>query len=106
MYLKTDICHLSDVFQKFSDFAYGTYNLDPRHSYTLPGFSWVSMLKMTKIELELISNSDMYLYLMDAIRGGICVVNKKFVKADNIYTRKVNDVSSDKKVKKKLKKMI
>ena len=41
---------------------------------------------------------------MDAIRGVICVVNKKFGKEDNIYTRKVNDVSSDKKVKKKLKK--
>ena len=44
LYLKTDICHLSDVFQKLSDFAYETYNLDPRHSYTLPGFSWQSML--------------------------------------------------------------
>ena len=72
LYLKTDICHLSDVFQKFSDFAYETYNLDPRHSYTLPGFSWQSMLKMIKIELELISDSDMYLFLMDCIRGGIC----------------------------------
>ena len=103
LYLKTDICHLSDVFQKFSDFAYKTYNFDPRHSYTLPGFCWQSMLKMTKIELELISDSDMYLYLMDTIRGGICQVNKKFVKADNIYTRKVHDESSDKKVNKKLK---
>ena len=103
LYLKTDICHLSDVFQKFSNFAYETYNLDPRHSYTLPGFSWQSMLKMTKIELELITDSDMYLFLMDAIRGGICVVNKKFVKADNIYTRKVHDESSDKKVMKKIK---
>ena len=90
LYLKTDICHLSDVFQKFSDFSYKTYNLDPRHSYTLPGFSWQAMLKMTKIGLELISDSDMYLFLMDVIRGGICVVNKKLVKADNIYTRKVN----------------
>ena len=103
LYLKTDICHLSDVFQKFSNFAYKTYNLDPRHSYTLPGFSWQSMLKMTKIELQLISDSDIYLFLMDCIRGGICVVNKKFVKADNKYTRKVHDKSSDKKVKKKLK---
>ena len=61
------------------------------------------MLKMTKIELELISDSDMYLLLMDTIRGGITVCNKKFVKADNIYTRKVHDESSDKKVTKKLK---
>ena len=103
LYLKTDICHLSDVFQKFSNFAYKTYNLDPRHSYTLPGFSWQSMLKMTKIELELISDSNMYLFLMDTIRGGICQVNKKHAKADNIYTRKVHDESSDKKVNKKLK---
>ena len=97
LYLKTDICHLSDVFQKFSNFAYETYKIDPRHSYTLPGFSWQSMLKMTKIELELITDSDMYLFLMDTIRGGICVVKKKFVKADNIYTRKVHDESSNKK---------
>ena len=40
---------------------------------------------------------------MDTIRGGICVVNKKHVTANNIYTRKVHDESSDKKVKKKLK---
>ena len=103
LYLKTDICHLSDVFQKFSNFAYDTYNLDPRHSYTLPGFSWQAMFKMTKIDLELISDSDMYLFLMDCIRGGICQVNKKHVIADNIYTRKVHDESSDKKVMKKIK---
>ena len=69
LYLKSDICHLSDIFQKFSKFAHETYELDPRHSYTLPGFSWQSMLKMTKIELELISDPDMYLFLMDTIRG-------------------------------------
>ena len=86
--MKTDICHLSDVFQKLSNFAYEIYNLDPRHSYTLPGFSWQSMSKMTKIELELKSNADMYLFLMDAIRGGITVCNKKHVIADNKYIDK------------------
>ena len=88
LYLKTDICHLADVFQKFSKFAYETYEIDPRHSYTLPGFSWQSMLKMTKIELELISDPDMYLFLMDTIRGGISVCNKKHVIADNKYIDK------------------
>ena len=88
LYLKTDICHLSDIFQKFSDFAYETYELDPRHSFTLPGFSWQSMLKMTKIELELISDPDMYLFLMDTIRGGISVCNNKHVISDNKYINK------------------
>ena len=52
------------------------------------------MLKMTKIELELISDSDIYLFLMDTIRGGMTVCNKKFFKTDNINTRK-KDESSD-----------
>ena len=86
--MKTDICHLSDVFQKFSKFAYETYELDPTHSYTLPGFSWQAMVKLTKIELELISDHDMYLSLMDTIRGGISVCNKKHVIADNKYINK------------------
>ena len=52
------------------------------------------MLKMTKIELELLADSDIYLFLMDTIRGGMTVCNKKYVKADNIYTRK-KDENSD-----------
>ena len=45
------------------------------------------MLKMTKIALDLISDQDMYLFLMDNIKGGITQVNKKYSKADNIYIR-------------------
>ena len=64
------------------------------------------MLKMTKIELELISDSDIYLFLMDPIRGGIIVCNKKFIHVNNKFTRKVHDEISDKKVMKKQKQMI
>ena len=46
------------------------------------------MLKLTKIELELISDPDMYLFLMDTIRGGISVCNKKHVISDNKYINK------------------
>ena len=86
--MKTDICHLSDIFQNFSKFAYESYELDPRHSFTLFGFSWQAMLKLTKIELELISDPDMYLFLMDTIRGGISVCNKKYVIVDNKHIDK------------------
>ena len=100
LYLKTDVCHLADVFQKFSNFAYEIYGLDPRYSYTLPGFSWQAMLKMTEIELDLISDQDMYLFLMDSIKGGITQVNKKYSKADNKYTRIQRNEWNDKKIKK------
>ena len=52
------------------------------------------MLKLTKIELELISDPDMYLFLMDAIRGGISVCNKKHVIADNKY---INETTKNNK---------
>ena len=101
--LYLNVCHLADVFQKFSNFAYETYGLDCRYSYTLPGFSWQAMLEMTKIELDLISNQDMYLFLMDGIRGGICQVNTEYSKADNKYTRIQHDKWKDDKIKKKFK---
>ena len=100
LYLKTDVCHLADIFQKFSNFAYKTYELDCRYSYTLPGFSWQGMLKMTKIELDLISDQDMYFFLMDSIRGGVCQVNKKYSKADNKYTRNQHNKGKIKKLRK------
>ena len=99
LYFKTDICHLADLFQKFSNFAYKTYRIDPRYSYDLPGFSWQVMLKMTKIELDLIFDQDIYLFLMDTIRSGITQVNKKYSKADNKYTRNQYDNWKDKRLK-------
>ena len=41
------------------------------------------MLKMTKIELELISDIDMYLFVEKEIRGGISIIFKRFNKANN-----------------------
>ena len=61
------------------------------------------MLKMTKIELDLISDQNMYLFLMDSISGGICQVNKKYSKADNKYTQIQRNKWNDKKIKKKFK---
>ena len=51
----------------------------------------------------MISDQDMYLFLMDSIRGGICKVNKKYSKADNKYTRNQYNEWENKKIKKKFK---
>ena len=58
---------------------------------------------MTKIELDLISDQDMYLFLMDSIRGEITQVNEKFSKADNKYTRNQHNEWKNKKLRKNLK---
>ena len=63
LYLKTDVLLLADVFEKFIDMCSKYYGLDPCRYLSSPGVSSDAMLKMTKIELELISDIDIYLFV-------------------------------------------
>ena len=47
------------------------YSLDPCHYFCTPGLSWDAMLKMTKINLEKISDSDKYMLFEQGMRGGV-----------------------------------
>ena len=63
------------------------------------------MLKMTKIELDLISDQDMYLFLMNSIRGGICQVNKNIQK-QIINIQEINIMNGKIKNQEKIQKQI
>ena len=52
---------IADVFEKFINTCLEYYGLDGCHYFNSPGLSWDAMLKMTEIELELISDIDMHL---------------------------------------------
>ena len=43
------------------------------------------MLKMTKVELEKISDADIHLFIERGMRGGICCVLKRYSKANNEF---------------------
>ena len=61
------------------------YGLDPCHYFSSPGLSWDAMLKMTKIELDLISDNDMHLFIEKRMRGGISNIAKRYSKTNNKY---------------------
>ena len=58
LYLRTDVL-LLPVFEKSIEICLEYYRLDPSNYFSTLGLSWDAMLKMTKIELELISDIDM-----------------------------------------------
>ena len=51
--------------------------------FTSPGLSWDGMLKMTQTKLELISDTDMYLFAEKRMRVGISYIAKRFIKVNN-----------------------
>ena len=71
---------LAGVFEKFINTCLKYYNLDPCHYFSSPGLSGDAVLKMTKVELEKISNADIHLFIERGITGGICSVSKRYSK--------------------------
>ena len=56
LYLKCDVLILADVFENFRKTGKEYYN----YYFSCPGFAWDAMLKTTDINLELITDIDMY----------------------------------------------
>ncbi|XP_050529173.1 uncharacterized protein LOC126898823 [Daktulosphaira vitifoliae] len=86
LYLKIDVLLFGDVFENFRDICISTYNLDPAHYYTAPGFSFDCMLKYTRMKLELLNDYDMLLMVEQGIRGGLVQAVKHYAKANNPKT--------------------
>ena len=59
----------------------GYYGLDPCNYFSSPGLSWDAMLKVTEIELDLISDIDMHLFIEKGIGGGISYIAKRHSRA-------------------------
>ena len=84
-FLKTDVMLLADVFEKFINVCLNYYGLYPCYYFSSPVLSWDAMLKMTRIELDLISDIDMHLFIEKGMRGGISYIAKRHSKANNKY---------------------
>ena len=71
------------------------YRLDPAHFLSAPGLAWQPCLKKTKVELELLTDTDMLLIVEKGTSGGICEAIHRYVKANNKYMKNYNkDVTS------------
>ena len=69
MYVQCDTFLLADVFENFRNKCIEIYKLDPNHFLSAPGLGWQAYLKMTKVELELLTDIDMVLMIEKGARG-------------------------------------
>ena len=83
IYLKTDVLLLADIMIGFRKVLYNQYQLDLFRFISLPQFSWNAALKFTKVKIDLFTDPDMYLFIENSVRGGLCQQSVKHVRANN-----------------------
>ena len=90
LYVQSDTLQLADVFEDSRNMCLDIYGLDPSNFVSAPNLAWQACLKITGIELELITDNDMLLMLEKGIRGGICQAIVPLIKANNKYLKNYN----------------
>ncbi|XP_067123678.1 uncharacterized protein [Centruroides vittatus] len=93
LYQFVDTILLADIFTNFRNLSLKYYDLDPLHFLTSPHLTFTAGLKMAKIELQLFTDLDMYLFVESGLRGGLSLVSKRFSRANNPYVSQTYDKS-------------
>ncbi|XP_041377266.1 uncharacterized protein LOC121389682 [Gigantopelta aegis] len=90
LYVITDVLALAGVFENFRDICLNYYELDPAHFYTSPGLAWQAALKMTGVQLELLTDIDQHLFIEKGLRGGISFIAHRYAKSNNTHLPEFN----------------
>ncbi|KAK6998843.1 hypothetical protein BgiMline_008450 [Biomphalaria glabrata] len=83
LYVKTDVALLADVFEHFRKTSLQQYSLDPAHFYSTPGLAWQAALMKSDVELELLTDADMFEMIESGKRGGVAMISKRYSEANN-----------------------
>ena len=61
-----------------------------------PGLSWDSMVKMTDIKLELMTDIDTFRFIEKGMRGGISYIANRYGKGNNEYMKTYDEKAPSK----------
>ena len=84
LYVTNDVLLLADVFKNFRKVCMAKYRLEPSHYYSSLGLSWDALLKKTGMELKLLTDQDMHLFVERGMSGGISMLSKHHAKVKSL----------------------
>ena len=61
----------------------GRFEVDPAYYVSARQTTWDSMVKKTRVVLDLITDPAMYLMIESGMRGGVCMISKRHAQANN-----------------------
>ena len=80
LYLATDVLLLTHIFENFRRLAKSMYDLDVCHYFTAPGMSWDAMLKVTGIELDILTDIEKFEFIIHNSNIKEAIANNKDMK--------------------------
>ena len=72
----TDVLLLDDVLLAYRNMCLDYYEIDQWRVYT--GLTWMAGLKMTDVELDLLTEEEQYMFIEDGMLGGISVISHRY----------------------------
>ena len=85
LYLKYDILLLTDVFEKARNSSLKDFWLCPSHSFSALVFCCDAFLTMKKVQIDLISDKDMYLFFDKGMRGSVFYISDRYSRTKKKY---------------------
>ena len=86
------------MFEKFRNSNLRNYGLFLIHLSSTPALSWDAMFNKAKVDLELITGADRYLFFEKGMKGGVSCIYKRYNKASNRYLKSYDPKQESKNI--------
>ena len=77
-YCLCDTLLLSEVFERFKDESMENFEIEPGHFISLPGFAYQAFLKQTGVQMDYVTNADIFDMLSSNLRGGHSFASQRY----------------------------
>ena len=86
IYLDMDVGLLADIYLQWRETLLELFGLDSLYFLTLASYTFEAFFWKSKVQLDCISDENLFQLITRNIRGGFCSVGKRYVRANNKHT--------------------